>query len=89
MLRIQAYDPDDGANARILYRISTKQENEKFPFDIDSETGWIKTVRELDREEQSRYDFDVIAADSGDIPLSSTASVVITVQDQNDNVIIY
>ncbi|ODM96856.1 Protocadherin-like wing polarity protein stan [Orchesella cincta] len=88
VLRIQAFDPDDGPNAKIYYRINYQENPEKFPFDIEAESGWIKTVRELDREEQSRYDFDVIAADSGDIPLSSTASVVITVQDQNDNVII-
>ncbi|CAL8121926.1 unnamed protein product [Orchesella dallaii] len=85
VLRIQAFDPDDGANAKIYYRINYQENPEKFPFDIEAESGWVKTVRELDREEQTRYDFDVIAADSGDIPLSSTASVVITVQDQNDN----
>jgi cadherin EGF LAG seven-pass G-type receptor 1 len=85
VLRIQAFDPDDGSNAKILYRLSYRENAEKFPFDIEPESGWIKTNRELDREEQSRYDFDVIAADSGDVPLSATASVVITVSDSNDN----
>lgn len=85
VLRIQAFDPDDGENAKIYYRLSYREERERFPFDIEPDSGWIKTNRELDREEQSRYDFEVIAADSGDVPLSATASVVITVSDSNDN----
>ncbi len=64
-----------------MYRLSYRENADKFPFDIEPETGWIKTNRVLDREEQSRYDFEVIAADSGDVPLSATASVHIVVQD--------
>lgn len=68
-----------------MYRLSHRENNDKFPFDIEPETGWIKTNRELDREEQTNYDFEVIAADSGNVPLSATASVRISVQDLNDN----
>lgn len=85
VLRIQAFDPDDGDNAKIYYRLSYRESTEKFPFDIEPDSGWIKTNRELDREEQFRYDFEVIAADSGNVPLSATASVVILVLDSNDN----
>jgi hypothetical protein len=65
--------------------MSYRENPEKFPFEVESDSGWIKTNKELDREAQSRYDFEVIAADSGDVPLSSTASVVIMIQDLNDN----
>jgi len=85
LLRIQAFDADSGDNAKLLYRISYRENPEKFPFEVETDSGWITTNRELDREEQSRYDFEVIAADSGDVPLSSTASVVIVLQDVNDN----
>src|SRR5579863_2110996 len=58
ILRIQAFDPDDGDNAKIFYRLSYRENQDKFPFDIEPESGWIKTNRELDREEQSRYEME-------------------------------
>ena len=79
VLKIQAFDPDDGPNAKIYYRISYKENPDLFPFEMESDSGWIKTNKELDREKQNRYDFDVIAADSGEPPLSATASVAIIV----------
>lgn len=86
VLRIQAFDPDDGPNAQIHYRLSTTNSDESLlPFVIARDSGWITTKAELDRESFSSYNFNVIAADSGDIPLSSTASVVISVHDLNDN----
>ena len=85
ILRIQAFDPDDGPNSKIYYRISYRENPDLFPFEMESDSGWIKTNKELDREVQGRYDFDVIAADSGEVPLSATASVAILVQDVNDN----
>lgn len=88
-LKIQAFDADDGLNAKLQYRISYRENSESFPFEIDSSSGWILTTKELDREEQNRFDFHVIAADSADNPQSSTASVVIIVQDVNDNGIFF
>lgn len=82
-MRIQAYDLDEGLNGKINYRISYREKPETFPFEIDQDSGWITTNKALDREVQSRYDFDVIAADSGDVPASATASVVLTVLDLN------
>lgn len=52
---------------------------------VDSRTGWVHTVKALDREEQSRYNFQVIAIDGGVPPKSASTSVVITIQDVNDN----
>lgn len=42
-------------------------------------------MKALDREEQSRYNFQVIAIDGGVPPKSASTSVVITIQDVNDN----
>ena len=55
-------------------------------FAIDSKTGWITTVGQMDHEVCSSYSFEVVASDLAELlPLSSTAVVTITVSDVNDN----
>ncbi len=55
-------------------------------FAIDSKTGWITTVSQMDHEACSSYSFEVTASDLGELQsLSSTAVVTITVSDVNDN----
>ncbi|XP_055380293.1 protocadherin-like wing polarity protein stan [Condylostylus longicornis] len=83
IIRVQAYDSDEGANAEITYSISERDDS--FPLAVDPRTGWIQTTKQLDREEQSRYGFQVIAVDGGIPPKSASSSVIITVQDVNDN----
>lgn len=83
IVRVQAYDADEGANAEITYSISERKDS--LPLAVDSRTGWIHTEKNLDRENQSRYTFQVIATDGGVPPRSASSSVVITIQDVNDN----
>ncbi|XP_066994105.2 protocadherin-like wing polarity protein stan [Anabrus simplex] len=89
IVRVQAYDQDEGENAVIHYSIGPRDEGggstSDFPFTVDEHSGTIFTTRELDREEQSRFQFQVIARDGGSPSKSATANVVITVQDVNDN----
>ncbi|XP_060910932.1 protocadherin Fat 3 [Labrus mixtus] len=55
-------------------------------FAIDSKTGWITTVSQMDHEICSSFSFEVVASDLGESQsLSSTAVVTITVSDVNDN----
>lgn len=55
-------------------------------FAIDSKTGWITTVGQMDHEACSSYSFEVVASDLAELlPLSSSAVVTITVSDINDN----
>lgn len=55
-------------------------------FAIDSKTGWITTVSEMDHEACSSYSFEVVARDLGEtLSLSSTTVVTIAVSDVNDN----
>lgn len=81
IVRVQAFDSDEGANSEITYSIF----EEDFPLAVDSRTGWVHTIKQLDREEQSRYSFQVIAIDGGIPPKSASTSVVVTIQDVNDN----
>ncbi len=107
VVRVQAYDADDGENAQLSYHIEnsarqsggalqgssssaadyeSRHHQSNMPIAIDPQTGWIVTTRELDREEASLYEFTVIARDAGTpIQHSATASVIIRVQDLNDN----
>ncbi|KAK5644385.1 hypothetical protein RI129_005685 [Pyrocoelia pectoralis] len=89
IVKVQAYDADEGPNADIKYTIAPRDSigasTEEFPLSIDAHSGWIYTTRDLDREEQSKYVFQVIASDQGVPPLSASASVIITIQDINDN----
>jgi Cadherin domain. len=60
---VQAYDADEGENAAIHYSIAPRDEGggstAELPVTVDDRSGWIYTTRELDREEQSRYQFQV------------------------------
>lgn len=55
-------------------------------FALDSKTGWITTVGQMDHEACSSYSFEVVASDLGELQsLSSTTVVTIAVSDVNDN----
>ncbi|KAJ8975858.1 hypothetical protein NQ317_015895 [Molorchus minor] len=89
VVRVQAYDADEGPNAEIKYSIAprdaTGASTEDLPLSVDSHSGWIYTTKELDREKQQKFMFQVIATDQGVPPQSASCSVVITIQDVNDN----
>ncbi|XP_058065887.1 protocadherin-like wing polarity protein stan [Anopheles bellator] len=83
IVRVQAYDADEGANSDITYSILNRDEG--MPLAVDPRTGWIHTTKALDREEQSRFSFQVVAVDGGIPPRSASTSVIVTIQDVNDN----
>ncbi len=77
---VHADDPDKGENKTVMYQIRGS-----VPFDIDSNTGHITALQPLDHEVKPEYIFYVIAQDQGAIPLSSEVSVIVGVNDLNDN----
>uniref|UniRef100_A0A672H9K0 FAT atypical cadherin 3b n=1 Tax=Salarias fasciatus TaxID=181472 RepID=A0A672H9K0_SALFA len=78
-VQVRALDPDWGSNGQVTYSLGSV-------FAIDSKTGWITTVSQMDHEACSSYSFEVVAFDLAEIqPLSSTTVVTITVSDVNDN----
>ncbi|XP_067842781.1 protocadherin Fat 4-like [Heptranchias perlo] len=81
VLMVNAVDPDTGENGQISYSV----EGGESPFSIDPISGEIITTSALDREAQTNYTLIVLANDRNDIqPLSSSASVFITIGDVND-----
>ena len=80
---ITALDADQGNNAKLKYSIIGG--NNERAFEIGSENGELKVVRELDREAKDEYTLIVRVQDLGSPPKSNTSQVVIQVKDVNDN----
>ncbi|TRY83135.1 hypothetical protein DNTS_020651, partial [Danionella cerebrum] len=95
VIQIRALDPDWGSNGQVTYSLGPilNQEQEYASgsvtgamFVIDSKTGWITTLGDLDHERYPSYTFTVVASDLGEaVSLSSTAVVTVAIADVNDN----
>ncbi|NXF66599.1 PCD23 protein, partial [Ciccaba nigrolineata] len=83
ILDLFASDEDDGLNGEVTYSLI----DDTFgAFAIDSVTGSIVTTKALDRETKSQYTFRAVASDcSSHFPRSTTVSVVVHIDDVNDN----
>ncbi|XDV37728.1 hypothetical protein PO909_007288 [Leuciscus waleckii] len=88
LLTLQATDPDAGQNARIAYYIIDTDVNGSpvsTYFSVNADNGIIHAVRSFDYEQMKEFKIHVRAQDGGSPPLGSNATVLINVQDQNDN----
>ncbi|XP_063045452.1 protocadherin gamma-A11-like [Engraulis encrasicolus] len=85
---VSASDKDTNDNALIAYHLIR---NEGVPQDvisflnINSENGVIHALKSFDFESVKMFQFQVLAKDSGNPPLSSNVTVKVYIQDQNDN----
>uniref|UniRef100_A0A665T2A5 FAT atypical cadherin 3a n=1 Tax=Echeneis naucrates TaxID=173247 RepID=A0A665T2A5_ECHNA len=84
-LQVIANDKDSEKNSIVRYQIFSNAHNSTDYFHIDTSSGLILTARMLDHELVQKYDFIVRATDNGFPPLSSEVSVVVMVNDMNDN----
>ncbi|XP_060256249.1 cadherin-18 isoform X2 [Ovis aries] len=80
---VLAQDPDS-ANSLVRYFIDYNAEDDRF-FNIDANTGTIKTTKVLDREETPWYNITVAASENDNPSLLSHVTVGIRVLDVNDN----
>ncbi len=85
VLQVTARDKDQGPNGDINYSILQDQDAYSNWFSIDSITGIITTLSQLDYEKNPNPSITVVAMDGGKPPLSSSAVVNIVLQDINDN----
>ena len=81
---VHATDADSTNNGRIIYLLNNGAHMDKFG--IFSDSGALYTKVELDHETESRYELEVVAVDNGIPPKSSTAQVVVSIIDANDNI---
>ncbi|XP_015176207.1 PREDICTED: protein dachsous [Polistes dominula] len=80
ILQVTAVDLDTGNNARLSYRLQGSA-----AFRISPNTGWIYLAQVLDRESVDRYALTVLATDNGSPAATASASVLVSVLDDNDN----
>ncbi|XP_044515816.1 protocadherin gamma-A4-like [Gracilinanus agilis] len=83
LLTVNATDPDEGINGKINYFFRKITKKTSRVFRLDSLTGDIIVLENLDYEESSFYDIDIEARDGPG--LLDRAKVLITVLDVNDN----
>ncbi|CAG4966971.1 unnamed protein product [Parnassius apollo] len=85
--QVYANDSDfiGNGNGLILYSLPQRR-NQMNIFTIDSKEGVITTTGRLDYESQSVHNVTVVASDLGSPSLSSTAIVMLTVQDVPDEI---
>ncbi|NWI09041.1 PCDGA protein, partial [Crypturellus soui] len=84
LLTVSATDADEGKNGEIKYTVQIFSEMASEAFRLNTETGDITLIEELDFEKTALYELEVQAQDGGD--LSDMTKVVIEVIDVNDNV---
>ncbi|KAA8589119.1 hypothetical protein FQN60_010464 [Etheostoma spectabile] len=89
-LKIEATDADDSEteNSKIVFGIDPSRYSDNFT--IDPNTGVLRNKDELDREAldpklKGRIELNVTATDKGSPPLSTMVTVIIIVEDVNDN----
>ncbi|XP_077999586.1 cadherin-23-like [Glandiceps talaboti] len=87
---VKATDRDYGTNAQISYAIVSGNENQMFTIvQTEDESGEIRNVKVLDREQQDRYNLMISASDNGVPELSSDMRVTVVVLDINDNIPVF
>lgn len=83
LARIRARDRDLGYNGKLIYGISSGDDDSVFR--IDYETGDLTIAGPLDREHQDEYVLNVTVYDLGKPQKSSSKVLPVTVLDVNDN----
>ncbi|XP_061692923.1 cadherin-23 [Syngnathoides biaculeatus] len=80
VITVKASDLDEGENSAVLYSLLGAHAD---AFSLDPNTGLVRSRRLLQSSE--RFNLTVVATDQGRPPLWTTADLIITVIDVNDN----
>ncbi|KAI4901302.1 hypothetical protein NFI96_030521, partial [Prochilodus magdalenae] len=80
---VSAADADEGMNGMVSYSFAQASVEAIHVFEINSETGDITLLNQLDYETERSYQVDIKAMDNGG--LADTCKVIIDVIDENDN----
>ncbi|XP_062865096.1 protocadherin Fat 1a [Trichomycterus rosablanca] len=88
VIQVKAVDFDSSSNGLVIYGLDPIQNSADIAelFAVNSETGWVTTLKELDREQKDKYTVTILATDRGEkIQLTASTKVQVTVADTNDN----
>ena len=69
----------------VVYFVSFLSSPHSIVFNIDSESGELTTIVELDREEMATHVVEMLVEDGGSPRLNATATLNLVVVDVNDN----
>ncbi|KAG9352498.1 hypothetical protein JZ751_020912 [Albula glossodonta] len=86
LIAYTATDPDTAKNQKIVYRTGNDPAGW---LNVSKETGLIKVRSPMDREspfvKNGRYQATILAIDNNDIPATGTGTLLIELEDVNDN----
>ncbi|XP_036621297.1 protocadherin-18 isoform X1 [Trichosurus vulpecula] len=86
LLDLNATDPDEGANGKIVYSFSSHVSPKIIEtFKIDSEKGHLTLFKQVDYETTKSYEIDAQAQDMGPNSIPAHCKIIIKVVDVNDN----
>ncbi|XP_063133137.1 protocadherin alpha-4 isoform X19 [Rattus norvegicus] len=86
VIKLNASDADEGANSEIVYSLSSDvSSTTRTKFQIDANSGEIRTTGELDYEEKTSYEIQIIASDKGTPSMSGHCKISVKLMDINDN----
>ncbi|XP_057698824.1 protocadherin Fat 1a isoform X1 [Corythoichthys intestinalis] len=88
VVQVKASDLDSGSDGHVLYSLDAELNSREVAelFAVNAESGWLTTLKELDREKRGEYSVAVLASDQGDkVRRSAATRVEVTVADVNDN----
>lgn len=72
---------DNGANGRVEYRLAIETDT----IFVDPDSGSVRLERALDREQQDKHQFLLMAVDRGKPPKFAFTNLTLLVEDTNDN----
>ncbi|XP_063697547.1 cadherin-related tumor suppressor [Culicoides brevitarsis] len=82
IVTIEATDKDTEKNAEFRFFLNDSIDES---FEISEETGEIRTLKKLDREQRSSYELKVKIVDMGSPAMTGSTTVKVNVLDKNDN----
>lgn len=85
VIQVTAHDRDDGNNSIVAYTLIDTPETHSQWFQVHQHSGLITTRTQIDCETDPQPKIIVMAKDNGIPTHSSTATVLVTIHDINDN----
>ncbi|XP_048187405.1 protocadherin alpha-7 isoform X3 [Perognathus longimembris pacificus] len=86
VVQLNASDADEGAHGEVVYSFSSDvPADTRATFRIDAVSGEITVTGRVDFEERKVYKIQVEASDRGSPPLVGHCTVLVEVEDMNDN----
>ncbi|XP_063045436.1 protocadherin gamma-A5-like [Engraulis encrasicolus] len=86
LVRVGASDADEGLNGEIVFSLRGKFRNGASDiFSLDNKTGELSIKSGLDFEQRQLYELKILAADRGAVSQSTQCTVIVKVEDVNDN----